>query len=151
MWKKRKLQKKQEDYQVKDISLSELKKAIQEYSLQLPDGVPLGIIVNEDLSLDYKLLAPYLKGIPRKKYYMSKETYDIFEEQDYQQALDLDMIQKAVDDYIMQTDELPVISGDPYKKVSFHKLERLHLIPYRPEHPLYISNEEDLVTYKKPD
>ena len=138
------------EYPVKDISLFELRKAIQKYSSQLPDEVPLSILINDDLTIDYEALAPILKAIPKETYYMSKETYEVFEEKDYQKALDIDMIQQAVDKYIQQTDELPIIHGDPYKRVSYHKLDKLNLISHRPNREFFITDEEYLITTQKP-
>ncbi|MRH44166.1 DUF3939 domain-containing protein [Aquibacillus halophilus] len=154
MWGKNKKSKQQPkpppEYETRDIPLFELQKAIHKYSDQLPSEVPLSIIINEDLTLDYKLLAPILKGIPQQTYYMTRETYELFEEKDYQLALDIDMIQKAVDNYMQQTKELPIINGDPYKKVSMHKLEKLNLLDHRPDQTFFITNEEYLVTHKSP-
>ncbi|WP_138419753.1 DUF3939 domain-containing protein [Aquibacillus sediminis] len=135
---------------IKDVSLSELKQAIREYSSQLPNDIPLSVLINDDLSINYQLLSPILKAIPEKDYYMSRETYEVFEEQDYQLAIELDRVQKAVDQYVEQKGELPVIYGDPYKKVSFHKLEQLQLIDERPKYEFYITDDEYLITYKKP-
>ncbi|WP_407271652.1 DUF3939 domain-containing protein [Radiobacillus sp. PE A8.2] len=138
-------------YPTKDISKQQIRKAIQEYSSRLPDKVPLSVISKDDLSIDYDLLAPILKAKPKQTYYMSKETYEVFEEHEQQLALEVDMVQKAVDNYMKQTDELPVIEADPYKKVSLHKLEKLRLIDYRPNREYYITNEEYLITSQKPD
>ncbi|MDL4842787.1 DUF3939 domain-containing protein [Aquibacillus rhizosphaerae] len=156
MWEKFKRKapikpKQKKDYPFINISLPEIKRAIQKYSLELPDDIPLSVIINDDLSIDYHLLAPILKGIPKEKYFMSRETYEIYEEQDYKLALEIDMVQKAVDNYMKQTDDLPVIHGDPYKKVSFHKLEKLDLIDYRPAYDFYVTNEEYLITNEKPN
>ncbi|MCT2535596.1 DUF3939 domain-containing protein [Aquibacillus koreensis] len=155
MWEKFKKKKEtkpkeEKEYPIVDITLDVFKKAIQDYSRQLPGDIPLSVIINEDLTIDYQLLAPILKGIPKQTYYMSKETYEIFEENDYQLALEIDAVQQAVDKYMRQTDELPVIQGDPYKKVSFHKLESLNLLQHRPKHHFYITNDEFLITYDKP-
>ncbi|WP_268748338.1 DUF3939 domain-containing protein [Gracilibacillus boraciitolerans] len=81
---------------------------------------------------------------------MSKETYDLFEEEDKHIAYALDTIQRAVDNYIAQKKELPIIDYDPYRKVSMHKLEQLKLIDERPEMEFYITDEEQLVTTVKP-
>lgn len=152
MWSlfKKKAPKKKQNYPIIDISLAELKHAIHEYGMDLPKEIPLSIVINQDLSIDYKLLAPILKGIPSKKYYMSLETYELFEEEDYQLAVNFDNIQRAVDAYIQQTNETPVIHGDPYHKVSYHKLEKLNLLHYRPHGEFYITDEENLITNKRP-
>ncbi|MFB1050046.1 DUF3939 domain-containing protein [Paraliobacillus sp. JSM ZJ581] len=146
---KTKKEMKKKEYPTIDVSLDDLKSAIHEYGMQLPNEIPLSVIVTDDLTIDYKLLAPILKGIPNKTYYMSKETYEIFEEKDKQLAIDFDNVQRAVDSYIQQTKELPVIHGDPYKRVSYHKLEKLSLLNYRPHQEFYITNDEYLITNQR--
>ncbi|GGM25210.1 hypothetical protein GCM10011351_08690 [Paraliobacillus quinghaiensis] len=141
---------KKKDYPIIDISITELKHALHEYGMELPKEIPLSIVVKDDLSIDYQLLAPILKGIPRKNYYMSRETYDLFEEEDRQLAVDFDNVQRAVDTYVQQLDDLPVIHGDPYHKVSYHKLEKLNLLDYRPHAEFYITDEENLITNVRP-
>lgn len=142
--------KKKREYPIIDISLAELKHAIHEYGMDLPKEIPLSVLINDDLSIDYKLLAPVLKGIPSKSYYMSIETYQLFEEKDQQLAVNFDNVQRAVDAYIQQTNEPPTIHGDPYHKVSYHKLEKLDLLHYRPHQEFYITDEENLITNIRP-
>ncbi|MDX8045738.1 DUF3939 domain-containing protein [Gracilibacillus sp. S3-1-1] len=149
MWFKKRKDKK-EKFPTKAISLEEVRSAIHTYSKDLPPNIPLKILIQDDLSLDYTLLAPILKAIPEKNYYMSKETYDLFEEEDKHIAHALDQVQQAVDQYIAQTKELPVIDHDPYRKVNFFKLEQLNLINERPEMDFYITDQEQLVTTEKP-
>ncbi|WP_163537114.1 DUF3939 domain-containing protein [Gracilibacillus sp. YIM 98692] len=153
MWKEWFMKKKkhhQEKYPVKDISYHELKRAIRTFSKDLPPKIPLKVIINDDLSIDYTLLAPILKAIPKDTFYMSKETYEIFEEKDLPIAIALDQVQQAVDQYLAQKNELPVIDHDPYQKVNFFKLEQLQLIQERPDMDFYITDQENLVTTKKP-
>lgn len=152
MWfKKKKKEKKEKTLPKKDLSLDEVRYAIHEYSRELPPNVPLKIIIKDDLSIDYTLLAPLLKAIPEKTYYMSKETYDLFEEEEKHIAHALDLVQRAVDNYIAQKKELPIIDYDPYRKVSFFKLEQLNLIDERLEMDFYITDQEQLVTTVKPE
>ncbi|WP_208590431.1 DUF3939 domain-containing protein [Gracilibacillus suaedae] len=149
MWFKKK-RKEAKKFPTRDISLEEVRSAIHEYSRDLPPNIPLKILIKDDLSLDYTLLAPILKAIPSKKYYMSKETYDLFEEEDKHIAQALDLVQQAVDQYIAQKNELPIIDHDPYHRVNFFKLEQLNLINERPEMDFYITDQEQLVTTIKP-
>ncbi|WP_117149567.1 DUF3939 domain-containing protein [Paraliobacillus zengyii] len=153
LFKKKQAQepKKKRHYPIIDISLAELKHAIHEYGMALPKEIPLSILINDDLSIDYELLAPVLNGIPSRTYYMSIETYQLFEEQDQQLAEYFDNVQRAVDAYIQQTNELPIIHRDPYHKVSYHKLEKLHLLNYRPHEEFYITDEENLITNIRPN
>lgn len=132
-----------------DVPIEEIRRVIHLFSDKLPNGVELQTIINEDLTINYELLAPYLEAIPNQTYYMSKETYEIFEEKDYQLALDMDHIQRAVDKYIKQTGELPIIDDDSNRKVNYFKLDKLGLISYRPNRDFYITEEEFLITYEK--
>ncbi len=153
MWSKKKKDDTRENqkatYPTRNVSIHELRQAIEKYTKELKDGIPLSIIIKDDLTIDYELLAPYLQAVPIEKYYMSKETYEIFPEEQKSLAEEMDMVQKAVDQYMKITKELPVIDGDPYQKVSYFKLEKLKLIPHRPDETFYITDEEFLITYKK--
>ncbi len=153
MWKRRKKQMDKQDkksLERKDLSIHEVRKAVHAYGDDKPNAVPLSVIINEDLTLDYELLAPYLHGIPTKVFYMSRETYELFEEEDYQLAKDIDTVQAAVDAYMKQTEDLPIILNDPYKRINYYKLEKLNLLPYRPNREFYMTNEEFMITYKQP-
>ncbi|WP_101843436.1 DUF3939 domain-containing protein [Halobacillus sp. Marseille-P3879] len=150
MWKKKKTPQKKAPLKLMDLSIHDVRKAIHTYAEKKPNEVPLSVIINKDLTIDYDLLSPYIAGIPKKRYYMSKETYELFEEEDYDLAKEMDMVQQAVDLYINQMGEAPTIDLDPYKRISYHKLDRLHLLPQRPERDFYLTNEEFMITYQKP-
>ncbi|MFC0523539.1 DUF3939 domain-containing protein [Pontibacillus salicampi] len=141
---------KKQDLPMRDISLYELRQAIQSFTANLPEGIELQTIINTDNTIDYHFLAPYLKAIPHQTYYMSRETYDVFEDKDRQIAIDLDRIQQAVDKYVQQNSELPIIEGDPYRKVNFFKLERAGLLTERPDRAYYITKDEYMITYQQP-
>lgn len=154
-WNKKNKQNKEEKsikerYPKKDVSIHELRQAIHSFRDQMADGVELQTIINDDLTIHYDFIAPYLKAIPNQTYYMSKETYEVFEEKDYQLAVDLDNVQRAVDQYMRQTKELPIIDGDSHRKVNYFKLEKLGLLTYRPDRDFYITTNEFLVSYEKP-
>lgn len=151
MRRKVKPQRSTEELPVRDMSIIDVQTAVREYSRHLPEGVHLRVLIEEDLHIDYELLAPYLGAIPSKTYYMSKETYELFEEEDYELAKELDEIQRAVDKYEAQTGELPVIPGDPYRKVSFYKLNRNGLLASWPKYEYYLTDEMNLITHKRPN
>ncbi|WP_066186982.1 MULTISPECIES: DUF3939 domain-containing protein [Gracilibacillus] len=150
MWFK-KQPKEDTKYPQRDISIKELQQAIQQFEQDLPSHIPLRVLINEDRSLDYSLLTPFLKAIPNQPYYMSKETYELFPEEEKHLAVALDQVQRAVDQYILQTNTLPVIDYDPYRKVNFFKLEQLDLIDQRPDIDFYITDLENLITMEKPE
>ncbi len=151
LWKKfvRKKSSKKVTHPIKEIPLNEIKKAIREYSNTLPNTVPLSVLIHEDNRINVELLTPFLKAIPHKPFYMSKETYEVFEENNKHLAHYLDKIQRAVDAYIAQEKKLPIIDNDPYNKVSYYKLERLGLIDQRPPLDFYLTDEENLITIEK--
>lgn len=150
MWNPFKFFKKQREYPIANVSMDELKRAINKYTEDLPNGIPLSTLINEDLTINYQKLAPYLKRIPIETYYMSRETYEVFNQDQYQLAYDHDIIQKAVDHYYDLTGELPIIHGDPYFKVSYHKLMKKKLIDYRPHAEFFLNKKDHLVTSKRP-
>lgn len=151
MWnRKKKNANNQTPLEKKELSIDEVRKAVHAYADDKPTDVPLSVLIKEDLTLDYELLSPYLKAIPTQTFYMSRETYELFEEQYKELAIDLDLVQRAVDQYMQQTQELPIIDNDPYKRINYFKLERLQLLEQRPNRDFYLTNEEFMITYKKP-
>ncbi|UOQ43487.1 DUF3939 domain-containing protein [Halobacillus salinarum] len=151
MWNRKKKKQANQALEKKDLSIHDVRQAVHAYADDKPQSVPLSVLIHEDLTLDYELLSPYLHAIPTKIYYMSRETYQIFEEEDYQLAKDMDVVQEAVDEYMKQTQEIPIIESDPYKRINYYKLEKLNLLPYRPNREFYMTNEEFMITYKKPE
>lgn len=151
MFKWRKNKENKENYNVtSNFDIETVKKAVREFADQAPKGVTTRTLVKDDHSIDFDLLKPYLKGIPEQNFYMSKETYEIFEEKDKIIPFYLDMIQFAVDQYVNMYQKLPITQGDPYRKVSYLLLEKSNLIHERPDIDFYITNDEYLITHKKP-
>ncbi|MFC7063552.1 DUF3939 domain-containing protein [Halobacillus seohaensis] len=151
MWKKKNKKAVQPSLEVKELSIQDVRKAVHAYADNKPNKVPLSVIIKQDLTIDYDLLSPYIEGIPQKTYYMSRETYEIFEEEDFELAQEIDRVQQAVDLYIQQSEDMPIIDMDPYKRISFFKLERLHLLSERPTRDFYLTDEEFMISYKKPE
>ncbi|MYL30588.1 MULTISPECIES: DUF3939 domain-containing protein [Halobacillus] len=153
MWKRKKKSSptsKKQTLEVRDLSIHDVRKAVHAFADHKPGDVPLSVLINQDLTLDYDLLAPYLDGLPEKNYYMSRETYELFEEDDLDLAQDLDLVQYAVDQYMKLTQELPIIDHDPYKRINYYKLEKHDLLQRRPNRDFYLTDEEFMITYKKP-
>ncbi|WP_027956512.1 DUF3939 domain-containing protein [Halobacillus kuroshimensis] len=154
MWKRKKKHSqdgRKQTLEVRDLSIHDVRKAVHTFADHKPVDVPLSVLINQDLTLDYDLLAPYLAGLPEKNYYMSRETYELFEEDDLDLAQDLDLVQHAVDQYMKQTQELPVIDHDPFKRINYYKLEKRDLLQRRPNRDFYLTDEEFMITYKKPE
>ncbi|HHY74482.1 MAG TPA: DUF3939 domain-containing protein [Bacillus bacterium] len=152
MWKRIKNKQKEENhyYQIHKFDLETIKKAVREFASRAPKGVTARILVKDDHTIDFDLLKPYLKGIPDQPFYMSKETYEIFEEEEKEIPYYLDLIQFAVDRYVQMYNKLPITPGDPYLKVNYLLLQKNNLIHERPTIDLYITEDEYLLTHKKP-
>lgn len=133
------------------VDLETVKKAVREFADKAPKGITTRVLVKDDQSIDFDLLKPYLKGIPDKRFYMSKETYEIFEEEDKKIPFYLDMIQNAVDRYIEMYHKVPITPGDPYLKVNYLLLKKNNLIHEIPEIELFITEDENLITHKRPN
>ncbi|HAQ07558.1 MAG TPA: hypothetical protein DCR24_08580 [Bacillus bacterium] len=133
-----------------EVTIEEVRKAIRSFSEQLPKGVYRTILVKDDNSIDFEQLASTLKGIPSRNFYMSKETYDIFEEEDKEIPRVLDKVQKAVDSYVKEHKQYPMLQYDPLNRVNYYQLMQAHCLDFQPEIELYITNYDGLVTHIKP-
>lgn len=81
---------------------------------------------------------------------MSKETYDIFEEDMKHLPPILDKVQKAVDLYVKEKKEFPVQLYDPLRRVNYYELMRGHYLDEKPEIDLYITDYDGLISIHKP-
>lgn len=144
----KKEKKKKKVYREIDASIDDIRKAIQEWEDKQPKGIYRSILVNEDNSIDPKLLLPYLKGIPKKNFYMSKATYETFEEDQKEIAVYLDMVQEAVDKYISIENDLPVVDFDPNKKLNYFLLVSKGYLKEQPPVQFYLSDEENMITHR---
>lgn len=133
-----------------DVSVEDVRKAIRIFSEQLPKGVYRTILVKDDNSIDFEQLASTLKGIPSRNFYMSRETYDIFEEHEKEIPKIIDKVQKAVDSYKKETKEYPMLKYDPLNRVNYYQLIQAHCLDEQPAIDLYITNYDGLVTHIKP-
>ncbi|NHM31808.1 DUF3939 domain-containing protein [Neobacillus terrae] len=104
--------------------------------------------IQDDHSIDFKLLGHLLGGIPSKNFYMSRETYDIFEEEEKHIPREMDIIQQAVDQYIKEHKQYPMLKFDPSRRVNFHLLQA-HLLQTEPQTQFYITDVDGLVSHKK--
>ncbi|MGX6442390.1 DUF3939 domain-containing protein [Neobacillus sp. K501] len=139
------------NYPIIEVSIEHVRKAIRQFSDKLPKGVYRTIIVQDDNSIDFTQLASILGGIPSRRFYMSKETYDLFEEEDKKIPLEMDLVQKAVDLYVKERKEFPMLSFDPDRRVNYYQLIQEHYLKAAPEIQFYITKLDGLVTHIKPD
>jgi hypothetical protein len=131
-------------------SIEDVRKAVRAYSEKLPKGVYRTILVREDNSINFEQLAPIMKGIPSRKFYMSKETYDIFNEDEKEIAITIDTVQKAVDLYVKENKQYPKLQYDPLNRVNYYQLMQAHCLNFTPEIELYITDYDGLVTHIRP-
>ncbi|WP_251552177.1 AtpZ/AtpI family protein [Neobacillus muris] len=139
-----------EHYPIIDATIDDVRMAVREFSDHLPKGVYRTILVQDDNSIDFKQLAPILKGIPSKKFYMSKETYDLFEEEEKQIAVEMDLVQKAVDQYVKDHREYPMLGYDPQHRVNYFLLLQEKYLRSEPQTQFYITDLDGLITHIKP-
>ncbi|MEC1522618.1 DUF3939 domain-containing protein [Neobacillus niacini] len=139
------------EYPVVDVTIDQVRKAIRQFSDNLPKGVYRTIIVQDDNSIDFKQLATILSGIPSKKFYMSKETYDLFEEKDKKIPPEMDMVQKAVDLYVKERKEYPMLQFDPQRRVNYYQLVQEKYLKSTPDTQFYITEMDGLITHIRPE
>ncbi|MCM3725554.1 DUF3939 domain-containing protein [Neobacillus cucumis] len=133
-----------------EVTLDQVRIAVREYSEKLPKGVFRTILVQDDNSIDFEKLTPYLGGIPYKNFYMSKETYDLFEENEKLIPIEMDMVQKAVDQYVKDHKEYPMLSFDPLHRVNYYLLLQEHYLKKAPKTQFYITDLDGLITHITP-
>lgn len=133
---------------VKTISviIDDVRLAVNQFAQNLEPGISLRSIVSDNHEIDFELLHSYIGGKPDKPFYMSKETYEIFEEPEYPKHIDFCQI--ACDQYFLESGQEPVIPGDRSKKISYFKLQN-YLIQ-KPPFDLYLDPNDRMVTHRKP-
>ncbi|WHY01977.1 DUF3939 domain-containing protein [Neobacillus sp. DY30] len=140
-----------QNYPIIDVSIDQVRKAVRQFSDKLPNGVYRTYIVEDDNSIDFKHLAHILNGIPSKKFYMSKETYDLFEENEKKIPVEMDMVQKAVDLYVKERKEFPMLQFDPQRRVNYYQLIQEKYLKSTPETQFYITELDGLITHIRPE
>ncbi|MGJ7919166.1 DUF3939 domain-containing protein [Neobacillus sp. LXY-4] len=134
-----------------DVSLDEVRRATQYFFNQHPKETSKTILIKDDFSIDFSQLVHYLGGIPSKKYYMSKETYDVFEESDRHIPEMMDKVQKAVDLYVKDHQHNPTLSYDPLHRVNCFELIQEHYLDSNPEMDFYLTDCDGIISHIKPN
>lgn len=140
-----------QNYPIIDVTIDQVRKAVRQFSDNLPKGVYRTIIVQDDNSIDFKQLVTILGGIPSKKFYMSKETYDLFEENEKKIPAEMDMVQKAVDLYVKERKEYPMLQFDPQRRVNYYQLIQESYLKSTPDTQFYITQLDGLITHIRPE
>ncbi|WP_423993107.1 DUF3939 domain-containing protein [Mesobacillus sp.] len=73
----------------------------------------------------------------------------MFEENEKETAITIDNIQKAVDLYVKENIQFPMLSYDPLNRVNYYQLLQTHCLDAHFDIELYITNYDGLVTHIK--
>lgn len=133
------------------VTLQQVKDAVRRFELQLQEGIRRTVLVQEDHSINFELLMPFLGGIPDQPFYMSRETYEIFTEEEKDIPRYLDLVQRAVDAFIYDHRTAPVVPSDVFLRIDTKLLVDQNYLQEEPPMLFYYTNEEEMITHKKPD
>lgn len=132
------------------MNLQRVKDAVRRFEVE-NTGVSRTVLLKDDQSIDFKLLKPFIDDIPEQPYYMSRETFEIFEESEREIPVYLDKVQRAVDTYIYEHRKKPVIESDYDQTIDVRRLVHHGYLDEVPPLPFYLTDQEDLITHKKPE
>ncbi|WP_416149037.1 DUF3939 domain-containing protein [Salipaludibacillus sp. HK11] len=146
--RKEQVEQKQDKRAIKIISVTidDIRSAVNQFAINLDEGISLRSIISDNHEIDFELLHSYLGGKPDKPFYMSKETFEIFEDAKYPKHIDFCQI--ACDQYFLETGAEPIIPGDPSNQVSYFKLQ--NYLVQKPPFDLYLDSNDRMVTHRKP-
>ncbi|MNB99731.1 hypothetical protein D3C75_470300 [compost metagenome] len=130
------------------VTLPQVKQAIRKFEEDMPGPINRTALILEDKRIDMSRLKRYLGGIPERNFYMSRETYEIFEEEDKLVPYYLDLVQAAVDSYISDTGKLPLLEDTWLPEVHYRLLSTESYLKETPPFPLYITDEEMMLTHR---
>lgn len=130
------------------VSLDEVRQAVLCFEADMPEGVNRLSLLMPDGSLEMKRLSRYLGGIAHQRFFLSRETYEIFDETDRLIPYYLDMVQPAVDTYMDEQGKLPVLEQSREFQVDYRLLMREHYLKEMPPFPLYVTEQEMLLTHR---
>ena len=130
------------------VTLPQVKQAIRKFEEDMPGPINRTALILEDKRIDMSRLKRYLGGMPERNFYMSRETYEIFEEEDELVPYYLDLVQAAVDSYISDTGKLPLLEDTWLPEVHYRLLATESYLKETPPFPLYITEEEMMLTHR---
>jgi hypothetical protein len=139
------------DWPVIAVTLSDIREAVRLFAAYLPKGINRTILIKDDYSIDFEQLAPYLGGIPDRPFYMSKETFIIYEELEKDIPPLLDKVQKAVNLFYKVNKTYPIRPYDPLYRVNYHQLLQGHYLDGMPPIDFYFTDYDGLITNQKPE
>lgn len=132
------------------VTLPQVKKLVHQFEQQLPKGINRTVLLGSDNEIRFDLLSPYMEGAPDRKFYMSRQTFEIFDEEHRHIPTWLDIVQQAVDDYIDEKSAAPTIPGDSNRKISYPLLLNAYFLKSKPPLDFYLTDEEGLITHRLP-
>nr|WP_246593733.1 DUF3939 domain-containing protein [Evansella tamaricis] len=127
-------------------SKEDVRRAVNAYASSMRKGISLRSIIKDNHEIDVDMLYSYLGGKPDKSFYMSKETFEIFEDRDYPKYID--KCQIACDQYYLDKNEEPVTPGDPLRRLNYLKLK--DYLAEKPPFELYLHPYDQMVTHRPP-
>ncbi|SMG17683.1 DUF3939 domain-containing protein [Paenibacillus aquistagni] len=130
------------------VTIDEVRKAINAWEHDMPDQIKRTQLLREDQSVDLARLTRYLGGTSDQRFYMSRFTYQLFEETDKDIPYYIDMVQAAVDDYMDEHPKLPVIEGSRNRQIHYDQLIAGHYLKEKPSIPLFLTTDEFLLTHE---
>ncbi|MCL6602921.1 MAG: DUF3939 domain-containing protein [Paenibacillus sp.] len=130
------------------VTLPQIKQAVRKFEEEMPSPINRTALILDDKSIDLNRLKRYLGGVSEQKFYMSRETFEIFAEEDKLVPYYLDMVQSAVDNYINDTGKLPLLEDSWLPEVHYRLLSTERYLKETPPFPLYITDEEMMLTHR---
>ena len=96
----------------REITKDELEQAMAKF-LEKNANIVYTVLVNDDYTVNYDLLKPYLPAFPTNHFLITKETLEVFEhtEENLNLVKEIDIVQKAVDQYVTEKEMFPIVEG----------------------------------------
>lgn len=129
-----------------DLTLPELRQAVHEYEQTLPKGVNRTVLLDDSQEIDLIRLKNHLRGKPRQRFYMSKETFHIVMEEDRDIVYEMDQVQRALDLYFEQENKLPLRQFQETPQLDLTRLREGGYLKELPKRPYYVVDETLIVS-----
>ncbi|WP_251125770.1 MULTISPECIES: DUF3939 domain-containing protein [unclassified Exiguobacterium] len=145
-WRRLTQQKEVESDREIDVTLSELRQAIHEYEQTLPKGVNRTVLLDDTQEIDTKRLKHHLSGVPKQRFYMSKETFHIVPEEERDVIYEMDQVQRALDLYMDEEKKLPLRKFQDALQLDLTRLREGGYLKTLPTRPYYVVDETLIVS-----
>lgn len=145
-WKRFSQQKEEEvDHEI-DVTLPQIRQAIHEYEQTLPKGVNRTVLLDDTQEIDTKRLKQHLAGVPKQRFFMSKETFHIVPEEERDVIYEMDQVQRALDLYMDQEQKLPLRKFQDTLQLDLTRLREGGYLQILPKRPYYVVDETLIVS-----